>query len=175
MSLASWGPPGGHLGAFLGRLGGLLGRFGALLGRLWAVLGASWAVLGPPWGPLGLSWSVGKPKRGELPNPSKTIEQLRNIVFGGPVGERLGALLGRLGGLLGRLRAILGRLGAHLVRLAPSWTVLAAPCGPLGQSWSPLGSEKVTRHDAGEPRRHSASPGILGSGPLNPLSLRAEG
>ena len=91
-----------------------------------------------------------------------------------PLGEPLGALLGRLGGLLGRLGAIMGRLGAHLVRLGPSWTVLAASWCPVGPSWSPLGSEKVMRHDARKPRSHATRPEILGSGPLNTLSLRTE-
>ena len=48
----SWGHLGGVLGASWGRLGAILGRPGAILSRLGALLGESWAVLEPSWGLL---------------------------------------------------------------------------------------------------------------------------
>ena len=109
----SWACP----GALLGRLGRPLGPPGALLSRFGAVLEACWAGLAWFSGRLGLSFSVGKRKRREGQNPSKTNEKSLFFASGGPLGRPPGALLGRLGWLWGRLGAILSGLGGLEARL----------------------------------------------------------
>ena len=99
--------------AVMGLSSGVLGASWAFLGPSWAVLGASravlglsWVVLGLSWRPLGLSPSVGKPKRRERQNRSKTTGKSMNFPSSGSLGillEALGATwrpLGPCGGYL---------------------------------------------------------------------------
>ena len=150
-----WGHSWGCLGALLGRLGRLLGRLGAVLGRLGAVLGASWAVLERSWGPLGPSWSVGKPKRREGQNPSKTFVKLTILASRGALGRPLGGLLGRLGGLLDRLGAILGVLERSLGVLGACWGAPRRSPGRLRRCSRPGGH-------ATHPRSAQERPGAPG-------------
>ena len=74
-----------------------------------------------------------------------------------------GTPLGRLEVFFGRLGAILSVLERSLGDSKPSWTVLNTFWGALGSSLGPLGSEKVTRQDAGSPTGHATSPGRFGN------------
>ena len=112
------GPPSGlSLGAVLGACWAVLEASGNVLGPSWAVLGPSSTVFGRSWGPLGPPWSVGKPKTGKPPKPSKSIERLMILASRGPFGRSLE--------------------GSWAV-LAASWTVL----GSSSASWSALCSSR---------------------------------
>ena len=80
------------------------------------------------WKPLGRSWSVGKPKRRERQNPSKTNGKSMSL----PLGALLGVLLEASWGVLEASHCVLeasrGILGPSGRRLEVSWR-------RLGVSW----------------------------------------
>ena len=110
----SWG----RLGALSGRLGRLWRHLGALLGRLGALSEASWAVLERTLGPIGPTWSVGKPKRREIENPSKTYEKTMIL----PLRDLLGGLLEASWDVWEASWRVWGSFWGNL---GPSWVVLA--------------------------------------------------
>eukprot|EP00959_Pyramimonas_sp_CCMP1952_P239168 4998130-Pyramimonas_sp.AAC.1 len=77
----------------------------------------SWGPLGRSWEPLWPSWAVGKPKRRNCQNPSKTERQSMMLASSALPGGPLGDLLGRLGGLLRAIWTVLDHLEAILGRL----------------------------------------------------------
>ena len=73
----------------------------------------------------------------------------------GPLGKRLGAVLGRLGGLLGRLEAVLGVLGrsfGDLRVLGPSWGHLGALLARLGAFLAPKNPREQSRDGPVKPK-----------------------